>query len=827
MKISFIIRVFLISVVYLSGSIVPVLAQISQPKNKLDSISRDINPVQLSNIGTATEETLAKLREFRNQIKISSDELVLDSIIPLSLEKVENWQSSLKPEEIEEMQFRQIETIKIEFENFRQSLGGWRESFTSKTEEIVKVQIALAEMRARWQRTLDLERQEKLPEQVTIRIKDNLAEIDKVSQSISDRNNNLLTKQTELTSALIYVDDILNEVVKVERSYKEQLFVLDMPPLWKIFSDQYDSTSFNTQFATVLQKHKDDLKSFKSNYLSNIYWHILIFIVLVVLTYLLKSEVDKWPDEKKGESVGSSLVIIKQPLSSALLIALLSSGLFYPGVSPDILNYYYILLIIPLLRVIPNLLPGIDKKYLYFVAAALFISQLGDHFSEIIIIVRIELLLVDILSLFIIFQVLRNGSEIAKKNINIRWSFVFNILRVASLLIIISILANIIGNTFFSRVISRGTLYMVYGGILIYTGILVIRGLFNLLIQERRISRLNMIKNYSSEVRHHVFRVINIVAVLYWLFITLDGYLIYDALFEWTTRILTHEWIIGSVSLSIGSILAFFITLWISLLISRFVRFILQDEILTHFELPRGVPGAISMIVRLVLIFLGFILAFGAAKIDMSNIAIIFGALGVGIGFGLQNIFNNLVSGLILAFERPVQVGDIIQISSINLWGEVKEIGIRASIVRTFDGAEIVVPNGNLISNEMINWTLSDSRRRQEITVGVAYGTPTEKVLEVLSTAVSGVENVLQEPAPIILFTGFGESSLDFKVLFWSHIQNGFITKSEVGVAIDTAFKQAGIQIPFPQRDLHLVSATNKPTLAKTTKTTGSKKKAD
>lgn len=206
---------------------------------------------------------------------------------------------------------------------------------------------------------------------------------------------------------------------------------------------------------------------------------------------------------------------------------------------------------------------------------------------------------------------------------------------------------------------------------------------------------------------------------------------------------------------------------------------------------------------------LGFVLAFGAAKIPFENIAIIFGAMSVGIGFGLQNIFNNLVSGLIIAFERPIQVGDVIQISTLNLMGEVKEIGIRASTVRTFDGAEVIVPNGNLISNEMVNWTLSDQRRRQEILVGVKYGTDTNKVLEILNSVVPKQNNVLKNPGPFIIFLGFGDSSLDFRVLFWTQFDVGMSTKSAVGIAIDEAFKNNGIEIPFPQRDLHLRSVSD------------------
>jgi len=328
-------------------------------------------------------------------------------------------------------------------------------------------------------------------------------------------------------------------------------------------------------------------------------------------------------------------------------------------------------------------------------------------------------------------------------------------------------------------------------------------------MQHQYISNLEIVRNNSDEIKHQLFRAVRWLAVIFWIYITLEGFLIYEPVYNWFGDFLTHPWQIGSLAISLGSVLAFFVTLWISLTISKVVRFVLQDEILTHFELPRGIPGAISMIVRLVLIVIGFVLAFGAAKIDLDNIAIIFGALGVGIGFGLQNIFNNLVSGLILTFERPIQVGDIIQIGNLDLMGEVKEIGIRASTVRTFDGAEVIVPNGNLISNEMINWTLSDHRRRQELIVGVAYGTNTNKVVDILNDIVQKQENVLKNPGPAVFFLGFGESSLDFRVLFWTHFENGLVTKSAVGIAIDEAFKKAGIEIPFPQRDLHLRSVSD------------------
>jgi potassium efflux system protein len=794
-----------------------------------------IEPVALSNIGSETDQTLSKIREFRNIIQQTENEARIDSIVPLKLEQINKLKNDLDLDQIKEMRLIETESLKNDFVQFNVQLEEWRKNYAQKTEEINALRDELKELDTKWKKTLEMEREEPLPEQVMTRINTNLKEITTLNGAISDRNNSLLTKQTELTDALSFIDEVLSEISNFELSYSDQILTIDSPPFWMMFSHREDSTTLKVRFNDVLRQHKEDLKDFSVNYEQNIYWHLILFVVLLLVLYYLKGDVARWSNEKKDEAIGYSLHVINRPVTSALLVVLLTSGLFYPEAPRDVLNYYYIILVIPIIRLLPGLIPSLNRKYFYYIAAVFFISQITEYMSELIIIDRLFLFVIDLITALILFNLIRNHKKIAEKNPRINWRFTFTVLRLSLFLLTISIIANFVGNAFLSKILSRGTLTMLFGGTIIYSSALVLRSLFSLLIQQKTISKLNMIQNYPDEVKKQIFRTIRIVSVVYWLYLTLDRFLIYEPLYGWIEDFLTNEWKIGSMDFSIGSILAFFITLWIALTLSKFIRFILQDEILTHFEMPRGVPGAISMIVRLVLITIGFILAFAAAEIELDNIAIIFGALGVGIGFGLQNIFNNLVSGLILAFERPIQVGDIIQIATLNLMGEVKDIGIRASIVKTFDGAEVVVPNGNLISNEMINWTLSDKRRRQEIIVGVAYGTDINKVLEILNNLVPEHENVLKNPAPLIIFLGFGESSLDFRVLFWTHFEVGLSTKSAVGVAIDEAFKKEGIEIPFPQRDLHLrsisenvsfqnpPSRTKKPSTSKTK--TGPQKK--
>ena len=209
--------------------------------------------------------------------------------------------------------------------------------------------------------------------------------------------------------------------------------------------------------------------------------------------------------------------------------------------------------------------------------------------------------------------------------------------------------------------------------------------------------------------------------------------------------------------------------------------------------------------IKYAIVTAGVFLAADAAGIPFSQLTIIFGAFSVGIGFGLQNIFNNLVSGLILLFERPLKVEDVVEVGT--LLGRVKSIGIRASRVRTFDGAEIIVPNGNFISNEVVNWTLSDQKRRIEVIVGVAYDSDPHKVHDILLEVLKQHEDIADDPVPEVFIRDFGESSIDFRMLAWTPNFNNWIRiRSDIHFGVFDELKKAGIVIPFPQRDIHVRS---------------------
>ena len=232
---------------------------------------------------------------------------------------------------------------------------------------------------------------------------------------------------------------------------------------------------------------------------------------------------------------------------------------------------------------------------------------------------------------------------------------------------------------------------------------------------------------------------------------------------------------------------------------------VVGNVLVARFPLQRGMPYAASKVTYYILSVLVLLAAVTAAGVDLNKFTVITGALGVGVGFGLQDIVKNFASGLILLFERPIRVDDVIELTG--MVGTVKRIGARSSTIVTFQGAEVIVPNSNLVSTQVINWTLSSQQRRIEIVVGVAYGTDPERVLQLLVAEAAAHESVMTNPAPVAFFIGFGDSSLNFELRFWSERQDSwFQLKSDVTVAVARALTEAGIEIPFPQRDLHLRS---------------------
>jgi small-conductance mechanosensitive channel len=265
---------------------------------------------------------------------------------------------------------------------------------------------------------------------------------------------------------------------------------------------------------------------------------------------------------------------------------------------------------------------------------------------------------------------------------------------------------------------------------------------------------------------------------------------------------------LGDMNVNPSRILFAIIAFSLLYTLSSWIKTQMQRQWLSKTRIERGAKDALVTITGYIGVSLALLIALNIAGVTFTNFAIIAGALSVGIGFGLQNIVNNFVSGLILLFERPIKNGDWIVVG--NTEGHVKKISIRSTQIQTFDRADIIVPNSELVSTQVINWMLHDKIGRIRVPVGVAYGSNTEKVRQILFDIAMAHEKVIKTSTDYnisVFFLGFGDSSLDFELrCFIEDMDSALTVRSDLNFAIDKAFRENRIEIPFPQRDVHVRS---------------------
>jgi small-conductance mechanosensitive channel len=367
------------------------------------------------------------------------------------------------------------------------------------------------------------------------------------------------------------------------------------------------------------------------------------------------------------------------------------------------------------------------------------------------------------------------------------------------------LLCNVFGFLLMSNFLRVIFVLSSYIGLVILLQARAISILFAAAVRLKPMNALATVRLYEASVVRWAGRSLGILAAFWWLYLVLDLVALRDDVSGAIAIALNAKIGIKGFGLSVGNLLGCLCLLVGGFLVARAVRFILRDEILSRVRLARGVAETVTTSVYYISLVLVLLMSLVAAGVQLDKLTVLTGAFGVGVGFGMQNIIANFVSGLVLQFERPIRIGDVLEVG--NLAGEVQRIGVRASLIRTFQGADVIVPNSNLVSNQVVNWTLSKAIRRVEIQVPVAYGTAPERVIQLLASIARGHTGVLPHPEADAFFQGFGPNSLDFILMFWAEQQTHFQLRSEIAIAVNAALHEAGIEIPLPQREIRVLSS--------------------
>ncbi len=670
-----------------------------------------------------------------------------------------------------------------------------------KARQVLEHRDTVVAVRRVWRNTLDSAQSVTAPPAIVERITNTLSSLDSLREATGTLLDSLLAK-TDETSTLLVLSQ--REQARVEqRAEQAQLQIIspDSRPIWSMLKDQVRDRPLAGQLAEHLPEWSRERAEFFEAAEADLPLHLFLVALLGGTMWYFYRHSRAWIEDDTGVSEAQS--VLSHPVWLTLFVGVGIGWLVYPTYPLHVRDLVW-LVWLPLAgriaagRAAPQLL-GPMLVTLLFLPLLLF-SEVFDVYSMAW---RTYLLVVlSLLTLLLGFSAWRSRSYQPQGRVE-RLGLWY--LRGGAALAAIGMIGSILGFGALAEWLIRVLLVIPWVVILFLATVVTLRSLWIGLLRTPVLLQSNAVKNNVRLLDTRGNRAITIVVALGGVTLTLWALNLLGRLWAEADAIMDAGVSYGQISISIGGILLFVLTIYGAMLLSRFIRFILAEDLLPRVALPRGVPQAISIMLNYIILGLGFFLAVSAVGIDFSNLAILAGAFGLGIGFGLQNVINNFVSGLILLFERPIQIDDVVEVGT--LVGTVRRIGIRSSTIRSYSGAEVIVPNANLVSNDMINWTLSDRRRRLEVPVGVAYGTDPEVVLELLARTAAGNELVADDPPPWAVFKGFGDSSLNFVLYAWvNRYDDGLSVMSQLAVAINGALKDAGIEIPFPQRDLHLRS---------------------
>lgn len=765
--------------------------------------------IPLAEIATRAEQVITRLRGLVQDEKTRAD---LDRIEAELGESAANVWANLDDTQAllsEGPRLSVIEGAQAGWAEDRRHLEAQSALLTTRAENAERALAEVSTERDLWQRSSAAARDVAAPATVLARIDAVVQEIDRTRERILAYRERILLVQDQAARLVTISDEVMADLASHGRAAIEDFGVPSSRPLWHAGVRHADPGEAVRRLVTGTTRGLQHAGRFIERRAGVLRAQALLFFVLLVLFRAARSRAIG--RAQRDPALRDALGVLEFPYSAALVITLISSIWLHAGLPSLLANAVLLVSFFPVLRILRRLVPPGLVWVLYSFAGFFFADRLRDFVAPVPLVEQLLLIVEMTAGLGFVAWVLRTRrlpeGTIGAGEARALRGFALSA-RLLGVAFAAALVAAVTGYMQIARVVAYAALGAVYTGMVLYAGVRAARGLTAYLLRVRPLSALRLVQRHRDLLEQRLGRGIGWTGIALWLFVIARNFTGLTASSAPFDDILAVDIDFGTVSISVGDVLALGVTILAAFVFSRFVRFVLDEEIYPRLSLAHGVPYAISSLVHYAILLGGFLLALTGMGLDLNKFTVLGGALGVGIGFGLQTIVNNFVSGLILLFERPVQIGDTIQVGDVT--GDVKRIGIRSSTIRTWSGAEVIVPNSTLVSERVTNWTLSDRSRRFEFEVGVAYGTRPEAVIALMVEVAKKHPEVLVHPEPIALFVRFGDSSLDFELRAW--VGDGVrlaLVKSDVAVALTQAFETAGIEIPFPQRVVRLLEPRN------------------
>jgi potassium efflux system protein len=748
-------------------------------------------PIPLSEIASTAQSTTESVRDI--ETSLSTDKITgnIERRLPQLTNEIELRTTEQHKLLAASLPLEFLHYLEVVLETFRDELLTWNHDLTERAITLDDQIAALDRLSKIWKSTLQLPQLSQTTPKIAERVQSLIDSIGRTQQAVESRRERDFTLQGHVLEATARLQMAFSAVEQAQADAVKNLFVQDSPPIWSLGVKNWRTESPKP---LIWRASSSVFSAYIKRRPTIFLFHGIILVVLLLAVHWLRRGVHKWTEEEP--SLRRAAPVFDLPVSTALTLSFLITGPLYsqaPFLMRAILGGA---VLIPTALILRRL---VDRT-LFPILNALLVFFLVDQLRLITAALPLWHRLVsgaEMLggTLFLIWLIRSKHLPTIGANTTKRFARAIRVATQIGLIVFpVTLLTNVFGYVNLANLLGNGVLRSAYVAAALYAALRIVEGLIIISLEARPLGLMRVVRLNRAMLQWRICRVAEFLAFVLWLSFTLSFFTLRTPLITSIEAALGANLTIGSLSISLEQVLVFMAAVWASFLVSKFLRFLLEGEVYHHWRLERGIPQAISTMVHYAVLLIGFFIALAALGVDLTKVTILAGAFTVGVGFGLQTVINNFVCGLILLFERPIKIGDVVQVDGDI--GEVRRIGIRACVIRTVDGSEVILPNATIISNKVTNWTFSDRYRAVEVPVTVARGVAPQRVVEVLKSVAANHPSVAKEPAPQAYVVNFAPAAVSFQVRAWTDRYEDWVQlRSDLAVAVDEALTRENITI--------------------------------
>ena len=682
--------------------------------------------IPLAVVAPRAEELAANLRRIEALLEPSDDVAAIDAELSERSDAFLVLRRELDDLDSSDVSVRMLDDHRLSWMEQDEMLADGLSSLQERWQSLTQEGERLDATKRRWGATRERAVAEDAPAEMLAHIDTQLERIAEVEAKLETRGAAVAVVLARVSRSREIALEGLEQIRVVARDIRQRLWIRDAPPLWD-WTASTEGRSLSEEAENAHRYWLETLIHFVEARQGRFLFLAALFLGFLLIGEVAKRRSTTWPAE--NHELDDARFVVSRPISTAVAFTLALMVFVLDNPAGPISDLIVLVAIAPFIRLGIGLCAPIAHSALYSFGALLLLNQFWSLLPDGSFLRRLLHLGVTALALAVVAGLIARRRSSDETKSSGWWSFAWLLLATAGVSLAISLIANLLGWTNLALLLTDGTVEAAFSALAWAVVVLAFRALVPVVTRSSLGVALPSLSRHSEMFTRATFRIAAAMAFVFWTQSSLRRLQLLEPATERLTTMLAASVSIGGLEVSAGRVLASIFILAATWLLGRIARFVLREEILTRVRLPEGADHSVVSVINYLIWGSGLVLSAAAAGLSGTQLTVVFGALGVGIGFGLQSIVNNFVSGLILIFERPIKVGDRVQTASY--FGIVTGIGIRASTIRTFDGAEVVVPNGDLVAKEFVNWTRTDRTRRAEVLVRVALGTDPKEVLTI------------------------------------------------------------------------------------------------